>query len=105
MGKWVTPSYASFPSGRSMKVIIVGGGLAGLACAAELTDHGVEVSVLESGERLGGKASSWRDEDGDLVDVGLHVVTPLYEKLLALLKKLGADGNIVWRDGNYYVAL
>ncbi len=90
---------------KTKRVIIVGGGLAGLACAIELIDHGLDVTVLESSPILGGKAASWHDEDGDIVDLGLHVVTPLYEHLLELLRKVGAHENIVWRDGNYYLAL
>jgi len=30
-----------------MKVIVIGAGLAGLACAVELADNGYEVEVLE----------------------------------------------------------
>ncbi len=41
-----------------MKVIVVGAGLIGLAVADELTRHGVEVVVLEKGERAGSEASS-----------------------------------------------
>lgn len=39
------------------KVIIVGGGAAGLACAAELSANGVVCVILEKRERLGGRAN------------------------------------------------
>jgi uncharacterized protein with NAD-binding domain and iron-sulfur cluster len=48
-------------------VLIVGGGLAGLATAAELVDAGMRVTVLEKRAVLGGKVSSWRDAEGDPV--------------------------------------
>ncbi|MEE8263917.1 MAG: FAD-dependent oxidoreductase [Gammaproteobacteria bacterium] len=88
-----------------MKTVIIGGGLAGLACAVELVDRGTEVTILECAPILGGKAASWRDEDGDIVDLGQHVVTPLYKHLLGLLKKVEAYNNLIWRDGHYYLAM
>ncbi|MCX6650511.1 MAG: FAD-dependent oxidoreductase [Methanomassiliicoccales archaeon] len=39
------------------KVIVVGGGPAGLACAAELAKKGVSCTILEKGERLGGRSN------------------------------------------------
>ncbi len=56
------------------RVIIVGGGLAGLAAAAGLAVHGVQSVVLESRPRLGGRASSFRDAgSGEFVDNCQHV--------------------------------
>ncbi len=42
-------------------VLIVGGGLAGLAAAVALCENGVRCTVLESRPRLGGRASSFPD--------------------------------------------
>ena len=36
-------------------VLIIGGGLAGLACAMTLTDHGVQNTVLEAIDGVGGR--------------------------------------------------
>lgn len=53
---------------------IVGGGLAGLAAAVALAGQGVPVEVLESRDRLGGRASSFADpETGETVDNCQHV--------------------------------
>ncbi|MEX0703125.1 MAG: hydroxysqualene dehydroxylase HpnE [Planctomycetales bacterium] len=61
----------AFSRGR---VLIVGGGLAGLACAEGLSRHGVPVTVLESRDRLGGRASSFLDRaTGTLIDNCQHV--------------------------------
>ncbi|WP_010582460.1 hydroxysqualene dehydroxylase HpnE [Schlesneria paludicola] len=42
-------------------IVIVGGGLAGLAAAVALTDRGFPCTLLESRPRLGGRASSFHD--------------------------------------------
>ncbi len=56
------------------RVAVIGGGLAGLACAAALAPRGFRVTVLESRQRLGGRASSFVDpENGQLVDACQHV--------------------------------
>ncbi|MFN9977086.1 MAG: FAD-dependent oxidoreductase, partial [Phycisphaerae bacterium] len=36
-------------------VIVIGGGLAGLAAAAELSTAGIKVTLLEANNHLGGK--------------------------------------------------
>ena len=56
------------------RVVIVGGGLAGLAAAAALADRGVDLTLLESRPRLGGRASSFPDPvTGELIDNCQHV--------------------------------
>lgn len=57
-----------------MRVIIAGGGLAGLAAAAALSQRGVPCTLLESRTRLGGRASSFLDPTtGEYVDNCQHV--------------------------------
>jgi 9,9'-di-cis-zeta-carotene desaturase len=85
-------------------VLIVGGGLAGLATAAELVDAGMRVTVLEKRAVLGGKVSSWRDADGDPVESGLHVFFGSYTHLLALLRRVGAYPHIRWKAHTIHVA-
>lgn len=55
-------------------VIVVGGGLAGLAATAALATAGWTVTLLESRPRLGGRAGSFTDgTTGQLVDACQHV--------------------------------
>jgi squalene-associated FAD-dependent desaturase len=55
-------------------VVVVGGGLAGLAAAVALAPRGFRVAVLESRARLGGRAGSFTDPaTGALVDACQHV--------------------------------
>ena len=42
-----------------MRAVVLGAGVAGLACAGELAGRGVTVEVLERGERLGAGCCSW----------------------------------------------
>jgi 15-cis-phytoene desaturase len=74
-----------------MRVIIAGGGLAGLTCAKFLVEAGYEVTVVEGQPFLGGRASTWRDEDGDLIEQGLHLFLGAYSEFRALLRDIGRD--------------
>lgn len=61
-------------------VIVVGAGIAGLCCARELADAGLDVLVLEAADRVGGRVAT--DEvDGFLVDRGFQVLNPAYPNL------------------------
>src|SRR6516164_2222771 len=56
------------------KVVIIGGGLAGLAAATALAPRGFRVTILESRGRLGGRAGSFVDPaSGQLTDACQHV--------------------------------
>ncbi|MCG3127736.1 MAG: L-amino acid dehydrogenase [Phycisphaerae bacterium] len=46
---------------RGRRVVIVGAGFAGLACAHELRNAGCDVTVLEARRRVGGRVLSFRD--------------------------------------------
>jgi 15-cis-phytoene desaturase len=79
-------------------VVIVGGGVAGLACGVALTENSVRAIVLEREVRLGGRATSWIDRaTGDTVDIGPHVVHSEYRNFLALLDRLGTRHLITWQ--------
>src|SRR5881409_1044063 len=55
-------------------VVIIGAGLAGLAAATALAPRGFHVTLIESRNRLGGRASSFTDSaTGQLIDTCLHV--------------------------------
>jgi phytoene dehydrogenase-like protein len=58
-------------------VIIVGGGIAGLACARHLYRQGLTVFVLEAGDDIGGRIRT-DTVDGFLPDRGFQVMQTAY---------------------------
>ncbi|MFJ2302474.1 NAD(P)/FAD-dependent oxidoreductase [Streptomyces sp. NPDC087787] len=61
-------------------VVVVGAGVAGLACARDLAAAGLGVAVLEAGDAAGGRMRTDR-LDGFTVDRGFQVVNPAYPQL------------------------
>src|SRR5437870_307800 len=74
------------------RVLIIGGGLAGLAAATALAPRGFRVTLLESRNRLGGRASSFHDvASGQLVDTCQHVSMGCCTNLAHFCRTLGID--------------
>ncbi len=71
----------------SKRVVIVGGGLAGLASAVELQGRGAHVTVVESNEHLGGKMNVLA-EQGFTFDMGPTILT-LPEVLCGIIRRAG----------------
>ena len=51
------------------RVVVIGGGIAGLASAALLARDGFEVTLVEKRDAVGGRAGSW-EVDGFRFDMG-----------------------------------
>ncbi|MFM6198976.1 MAG: FAD-dependent oxidoreductase, partial [Dolichospermum sp.] len=81
-----------------MRVAIVGAGLAGLSTAVDLVDRGCEVEIFESRPFVGGKVSSWVDNDGNHIEMGLHVFFGCYYNLFELMDKVGARENLLLKE-------
>ncbi len=76
------------------RVIIVGGGWAGLAAAIELGRHKIPVIVLESAKQLGGRARSVHLEKLH-IDNGQHMLVGAYESILKCLHRIGINESDV----------
>ncbi len=94
----MTAPALAMATGRRPRVIICGGGLAGLAAAKTLVDNGFEIELLEQRPILGGKVSAWRDADGDWIETGLHVFFGAYVEIYELMKDLGIYNRILWKE-------
>lgn len=72
-------------------VIIVGGGLSGLAAAVDLGAAGIPVVLLEQKPAAGGRACSYTDPTtGDTIDNGQHLLIAGYERTFVYLDRIGA---------------
>jgi len=86
----------------AQKVVIVGGGLAGLAAAAGLVNRGLQVELLEATQTLGGRAGSYREaESGELIDHCQHVAMGGCTNFLDLCARTGC-GELLERHRRLY---
>ncbi len=72
------------------RVVVVGGGLAGIAAALRCADAGARVTLLEVRPRLGGAAYSFQ-RDGLWLDNGQHVFLRCCTAYRELLARMGVD--------------
>src|SRR5512141_1105310 len=78
-------------------VIVIGGGLAGLASAAALAGVGHTVRVLEARRFLGGRATSYEigtGEDAETIDNCQHILLRCCVNLLDFYRRLGVQDQI-----------
>lgn len=74
------------------RVLVLGGGAAGMAAAFGLADRGHEVVLVESRKMCGGRAFSSPDRQSQRrLDNGHHVMLGCYRGMRALLRRLGTE--------------
>ncbi|ABK42834.1 amine oxidase [Magnetococcus marinus MC-1] len=78
-----------------LDLVIIGGGLAGLACASEALRQGRRPLLVEAAPRLGGRvASHWDRRWGCVLDNGPHLLVGAYKETLAWLAQLGVQEGL-----------
>ena len=90
------------------KVLIAGGGLAGLAAAAALGRDGWEVDLFEARPFLGGRATSYSvpaggDEVAETIDNCQHVLLRCCVNLLDFYSRLGVRDRIEFHREFYFI--
>ncbi|MFC5995796.1 hydroxysqualene dehydroxylase HpnE [Pseudonocardia hispaniensis] len=78
----------------TLRVGVIGGGLAGITAALRCADAGCAVTLVESRPRLGGLAASFRRGELD-IDTGQHVFLRCCTSYRALLDRLGVTDQVV----------
>jgi predicted NAD/FAD-dependent oxidoreductase len=82
---------------RPQRVVVVGGGLAGLTAAIALSEAGAAVTLLEARPRLGGATTSF-NRGALVVDTGQHVFLRCCTAYRGLLARLGMTGSVRIQD-------
>src|SRR4051812_9602421 len=84
---------------RGRRVIVIGGGLAGMAAAVALESAGYEVTLLEARKTLGGRAGSFTDpQSGEELDNCQHVLLGCCTNLLDFYGRVGVAERIRWES-------
>lgn len=86
------------------KVIILGGGLSGLAAADRLLENNFNVVILEKANFLGGLASSFKEEGEEIPKFNHHIVKN-NTITLEYLKKYDLLGNNTWKKIKMAIAI
>src|SRR4051812_33180549 len=90
------------------KVLIAGGGLAGLSAAAALGSAGFEVELFESRPFLGGRATSYTvpvagDEAAETIDNCQHILLRCCVNLLDFYRRMGVRERIKFYREFYFI--
>ncbi len=98
----MTSSHDGNEAAIDTDVLVIGGGIAGIACALGLRGSGLRVTLLEADRRLAGRACSWTDEEtGDPVAIGPHIFMSEYPNVFRLLDALGTSERVVWQRSEF----
>ncbi|MEO0511890.1 MAG: hydroxysqualene dehydroxylase HpnE [Planctomycetota bacterium] len=92
------------PATRPTSALVLGGGLAGMAAAVRLAEHGVRVTLVEAAKHLGGRASSFDDPVLGRIDRGQHVTMGVCRNHLDFLDRVGTLGDWSFDDAQTWVS-
>ncbi|MCO6472730.1 MAG: oleate hydratase [Melioribacteraceae bacterium] len=81
------------------KVLVIGGGLAGLSTAVYLSKNNFNVTLLEASPKLGGRTYSFFDKELGLeIDNGQHIMMSCYRATLDFLDLIGSKEKLYIED-------
>jgi hydroxysqualene dehydroxylase len=86
------------------RVVVVGGGLAGMAAAVALESANIQVTLIEARKTLGGRAGSFEDpQTGEILDNCQHVLLGCCTNLIDFYRRIGALDRIRWENTIHFV--
>ena len=85
-------------SREQRRVVVVGGGLAGLAATVWLAELGYAVTLVESNGSLGGRTIGLTSGHGDTIENGQHVLAGSYECIFRYLDSVGTRHLLEFPD-------
>lgn len=88
------PRAPESPSARTApEVAVVGAGLAGVHCAARLLEAGVDVTVYEASDRIGGRTFTGQNlfPEGQVCELGGELIDSNHRTMFALVEELGLE--------------
>ena len=100
------PEAAKSPNGTGQRIVVIGAGMAGLAAARRLADAGMDVTVVEARDRIGGR--TWTDTSlGVPIDLGAawihgpegNPITELADQVGARRVETDFDKPALFQDG------
>lgn len=84
-------------------IVVVGGGVAGIAAAVRLAEAGERVTLIETRKRLGGRATSFGDpRSGRILDNCQHVLMGCCSNLIDLYQRLDVLDRIEWHTKTFW---
>ena len=86
----------------SYDVVVIGGGVAGLAAAHCLVGRGLSVVLLEEQASLGGRAAT-TTIDSTRVDLGAAFISDFYAETMRLVDDLGITSSLTRRSQTAYI--
>ena len=89
---------------RRTRVVVLGGGMAGIGAAHALAGAGLAVTVVERGTELGGLAGSF-EQDGRFYPIGYHHILSTDRTLRRFLAIAGVEPRVRWRRVRVLFAL
>ena len=80
-------------AGIAPRIVVVGGGLAGLTCAYRLKQAGLRADLYEAADRVGGRCWTRRGEfaDGQIAEHGGELIDQGHTQIRQLAQELGLD--------------
>jgi squalene-associated FAD-dependent desaturase len=85
------------PLSAGRRIVVIGGGLAGIAAALDCAAAGARVTLVEVRRRLGGAAYSF-EREGLRIDNGQHVFLRCCAAYRELLARIGSEGRVSIQD-------